>query len=78
WPLWVFAASAWQQNPENGLTMPLGWLALSLFGIGAVLALIGLSDTRRRRFQLAGLATVLLLIVAVIAFFVRAASLAGQ
>ncbi|MCA9151175.1 MAG: hypothetical protein KDA92_17810, partial [Planctomycetales bacterium] len=23
WPLWVFAASAWQQNPENGLTMPL-------------------------------------------------------
>jgi hypothetical protein len=69
--LWPASWVAWRAANPAKLTFVFGWMSLGLFGIAAVLALIGLSDPRRGRGKLLGLLTLALLLVAAVGLVVQ-------
>ena len=66
--MWAIAHAVWQGGQGEAWTKALGWTCVALFGISAILALIGLSDPKPRRGKLLGLATMLLLLLVVVLF----------
>jgi len=68
---WGLSWVAWnQEQPLN--CYRLGYAAVALLGLAAVLGLIGVSDPRPRPGKLLGLVSILLLIAGVIGFFIQA------
>ena len=62
---------AWRSGNPANLTFVLGWISVGLFGVAAILALIGLSDPRRERGKLWGLLTLVLLLAAGVGLIVQ-------
>lgn len=69
--LWGTAWLMWAEPSSQHQTAPLGYLSALAFGVAAVMAMIGLSDPRRRRGQLAGALTLILLLAAAVAFVLQ-------
>ena len=68
---WGTAWLMWTQPTSQHLTAPLGYLSAIAFGAATILALIGLSHPRRRKGQLAGSLTLILLVAAAVAFVLQ-------
>jgi hypothetical protein len=62
--LWGGAWAAWLNDNPFNLTYVLGWIAVGLFALSAILAIVGLSDPLREEGQLLGLVTLVLLLLA--------------
>lgn len=68
---WGLSWVAWNQGqPLN--CYRLGYAAVALLGLAALLGLIGVSDPRPRPGKLLGLVSILLLVAGVIGFFIQA------
>ncbi len=69
--LWGTAWLMWAQPASKYLTAPLGYLSALAFGAATIMALVGLSHPRRRKGQLVGVLTIMLLAAAVVAFVIQ-------
>lgn len=76
--LWGTAWLMWAQPASKYLTAPLGYLSALAFGAATIMALVGLSHPRRRKGQLVGALTLILLATAVVAFVIQVQSFSAR